>query len=584
MAPLISTDLNKLPDAVTNARPSMALGIIAFKGQKETDEVYLGGNGMPGGPVNGTKTDQGPALAAVNVYLQSTLYLAWKTAGQETVEVLQYALAQDSLPVEGKWVHLPTTTGPANPAASTDAAPAMAVGANNQLYMVWKTPGSNAPIAWSVYDGTGWSTPETIPLARTSDAPSLGGFNTSGPGNVLPLCLAWRGAESDGVYWAMFTPGSPALSQNNISGATTDASPAVAPGPPVSSGEAFSYSLIWKPKGANTLSLVPVSGKTVGTTFTLPQVQTDHGAAAVDNWNDTNGFGATVFNNLTVAFADKTGNVWRGIWAMVPDPAPFPGAGSDFRRTPDEGSNNYVFYRSNDCKLLDRVTVTVNVTTDLHCPLGFGFQLNTNSATNSANFGRCEWQQCGFILDSNGNLTSWVNNWVSTNKGPKSIDTVLTRDSSGNLKNLLYSWSTPTIPAGCTLTITLHFDQHLVVTSASFSVILPAGGGTENNHIDFASNLAITPGPGLTAADYLAPISAAQIVIVGPDNKKDADFKSGAGSIGISAADPLIAGSGRPACADGSQTLEQSNVLYGVVSSTPSASFGQTFSVAASKN
>lgn len=121
-------------------------------------------------------------------------------------------------------------------------------------------------------------------------------------------------------------------------------------------------------------------------------------------------------------------------------------------------------------------------------------------------------------------------------------------------------------------------------TRASFGVVLPAGGGTKSNNIDFAGNLAITPAPGLTAADYLAPISATQIVVVGVDNKADADFKSGAGTITISGAEPLIAGNGWPACADNSRTLEQSNILYSALSSTPSASFAQAFTVSASKN
>jgi hypothetical protein len=114
--------------------------------------------------------------------------------------------------------------------------------------------------------------------------------------------------------------------------------------------------------------------------------------------------------------------------------------------------------------------------------------------------------------------------------------------------------------------------------------VFPEGGGTKSNSIDYASNLAFTPPPGVVAADYLAPISVVQLVIVGEDNKADADFKSGAGTISVSAADPLIAGDSRPSCADNSATLEQSNILYGVLSATPSSNLTQVFCASASKN
>jgi hypothetical protein len=384
----------------------------------------------------------------------------------------------------------------------------------------------------------------------------------------------------------MFTPGSVTLVFNQVSGASTDTAPAVAAG---EAGSGYPYFLIWKPKGQSSLSFVPVggqtAGQTVGQTFTLPQVQTNLAPGASDSFSTTSGFGSQIFDNLTLAFVTENGDVWQGVWSVVPDAAPFPGAGTDFGRTPDEGSNNYIFYKSTDCQLLKKIAVTIVVTEDLDCPKGFAFQLNANSATNASNFSRCEWQQCAFDLDSQGHLTSWVNNWVNTNNGPSSIDTIGQKDSNEQLKNLLHTWDKPTIPQGCTLKIALNYGKDdVTVTSATFSVVFPEGGGTKSNSIDYASNLAFTPPPGVVAADYLAPISVVQLVIVGEDNKADADFKSGAGTISVSAADPLIAGDSRPSCADTSATLEQSNILYGVLSATPSSNLTQVFCASASKN
>ena len=66
MPPLITTFLNQQSNAVTHTRPSIALGVIAIKGQHPTDEVYLIGGQPPSGRVSGTTTDESPVLAGVN--------------------------------------------------------------------------------------------------------------------------------------------------------------------------------------------------------------------------------------------------------------------------------------------------------------------------------------------------------------------------------------------------------------------------------------------------------------------------------------------------------------------------------------
>src|SRR5579864_9007139 len=131
-APLITTILAKIPASVTNTKPSMGLGYTAFKGRQATDAVYLDPNGSgtsdDWSPVKGSQTDQGPALAGFNVYLKTMLYVAWKVAGEDTVEVRQFLLASDGFITTGnKWQVLPTTGGKANnPKISTDKSPALA--------------------------------------------------------------------------------------------------------------------------------------------------------------------------------------------------------------------------------------------------------------------------------------------------------------------------------------------------------------------------------------------------------------------------------------------------------------------------
>ena len=199
------------------------------------------------------------------------------------------------------------------------------------------------------------------------------------------------------------------------------------------------------------------------------------------------------------------------------------------------------------------------------------------------NYSRCAAQQCGFQLDSSGNLTAWVNNWINANVDI--IDTLGDQTASGGIANLLYKWSTPKIPAGTSMTITLQYVGNSWVKSSEFAVVLPNGVKPSPVTIDYSSNLLSGfPAKGFTANDYLGPICVLQMVIVGFDNKADAKFNSGAGTINVSAGVPLVAGSARPSCSNNLATLEQSNILYGPLSSNPRASQTQTFCASSSGN
>jgi hypothetical protein len=571
MAQLITNELIKLPNAVANTKPAMALGIIAFKGQQASDDVYLSGGAFPGiaaysvasGRISGTTTDHAPALAGYVGVGSSMLYLAWKVAGQETVEVRQYLLDQDGSPAENsQWVSLPTASGrPSNPVVSTDGAPAMAVGANNQLYIAWKAPGDAAAMSWSVYDGSGWSDPETIPSATTSVAPALAGFDSSGPGNVWPLCLTYSEAASNAVTWAMFTPGAATLTRNAVSGATTETTPAVTNGPGFTSSAGPAFVIVWKPVGEASLSFVSVQGETASQIYTLPQAETNLGPGAFDAYDVASG------NPLTLAYVSKnTGDVFQGVWSVIPDPAPFPS------NDPLEGASNYVFLRSNQCALVNDLVVTIAITEDLEAANGYSFQLNANTPIAAKNYSRCNWQQCGFQVDGLGNLSSWVNNWTPQGFASE------TPTGQPNPYDL-HKWSTPTIPANSLLKISLQYNTDQSVTEAKFELTLP-NGETKSNHIQYDKVL-LSPYPkaGEAPSDYLAPICAVQLVIVGFDNKETANFTKGAGTITFSAANPLIPGDTRPACSGLTSTAENSNLLYGALSATPSTTLTQAFTV-----
>jgi hypothetical protein len=569
MPQLVSNLTGEVSNAITTTAPSTALGWIALKGQKRIDQIYLAASsGSGAAPLSGTSTDAAPALAGINVYLKEVLFLAWKVAGQETVEIRQAVLAEDGQPLSFKWEPLPVASGKSsNPTVSTDAAPALAVGANNLLYMVWKTPGANARMAWSVYDGTGWSIPEMIPTGTTSLAPALAGFNTSGPGNVCPLCLAFQDALSDDVFWAMFTPGDTSITLHAIN-ASTALSPAVTTGPALPSGVNYSYFIMWLPTGGN-LSFTQVSSQGGGQVFTLPQAITDLTPAC--QWFETAPRPGLVEETLEVIYIDSKGKVWWGYWPLVLDPAPFPGQ--------LEGLSNYVFLVGTQCALLNKVTIQIEITQDLDSSAGFSIQLNTNTPKNAKNYSRCAWQQCGLEVDSNGNLSAWVNNWEQGANTP----TIAT--PGGASPYLLYQWPTPKIPAGWTLGIVLQYNSDLSVKAAEFSAAPPGGGDPISNSIKFTDHLrGGFPASGLTANDYLAQICALQLVVVGYSDRADADFKSGAGMITFTAEEKLTATNSRPTCSDPTSTGEQSNIIYGPVTAKASTTLSQAFYTSPKKN
>ncbi|MGD0298875.1 MAG: hypothetical protein ABSE86_17350 [Bryobacteraceae bacterium] len=571
MSDLLTSVLAKVPNAVTNAPPAVALIAfagspsyhMAFKGQKSTDQVYFD----QAGPIANTLTDAQPALAAIDVFLTQALILAWKVAGKQTVEVRQYTLGEDGFPVSGSsWVPLTTTGGPANPAVQTDTAPALAIGANSQIYLAWKTPGPSGTVNWSVYDGQGWSAPAAIPQAVTDHAPAFAGWNTSGPGNVLPLCLAWKQASGYSLFWSSFLPGATNLSVNQVPGVATDAAPALTPGP---IGEGAAYYLAWKDQGAETISFAPVKAEATGAVLTLPQARSSHGPS-IANWSNNSASAGDVFNTLIVDFAGLTsGDVWQGEWSVVASPATAPSGGL-------KGSSNYFLASGTDCATLTGVVVTITISEPLAYSNGYSFQLNCNSPTSAPNYQRCSWQQCGWQVDSTGQLQFWINNYT-VNDG-NSINTPY--DSQYTITKL----PSTSLPARYVLTITLDFDK------TNGNLIGTTFGATDENGHAFPSKYVgyvglpletnNAPAGAKVTDQYLAPISALQLTIDGFDNLEFATFKSGAGTVSFKADQKLTAQPSIPSCANQTTTGENSNILYGAIPSGAGHAQSQLFDLA----
>ena len=218
------------------------------------------------------------------------------------------------------------------------------------------------------------------------------------------------------------------------------------------------------------------------------------------------------------------------------------------------------------------MVVTITTTAPLAYSRGYSFQLNCNTPTDAANFSRCHWQQCGWQVDSSGNLQVWVNNWTTTDGY-----SINTPDAPAYTVTTL---SSSTLPAGYTLTITLDFDHHDNLVASTFVATDETGHTFPAKRIDYGGRPLQTndAAPHAKVTDrYIAPICTLQMNIVGFDNQENAQFRTGAGSISYSAKQKLTAKASIPSCADQFTTLETSNMLYGAMPATSGEDQSQMF-------
>jgi hypothetical protein len=572
MGALLADEISKIANSHTGAAPALAMTSVAgspsyiYAWKADDNTVHLSGVGA----IANAKTDAAPALAVVNVFLVETLYLVWKDAGSNAVKVRQYAIAEDGFPVQGKWISLPTTgNGPGDPAVTTDTTPALAVGANNQLYIVWKQPGAAAEMSWSMYDGAVWTTPATIPVAKTSTAPALAGFNTSGPNDVYPLVLGWKGANDDHVLWASFTPGATTLTQNILSGAATDAAPALAAGPTLGA----SY-IAWKIKGAPGVSFAQLGTGSADVVTQLPQIATKSVPAMVNRANNTSGFGAQVFNDLILAWTGaSTSEVWTGTWSILPSAVATPSNGLG-------SSSNYIFAQKDGKPMLD-VSVAIDMTADIVADIGFGFQLNGYSPPGK----KVNWQQYFVSFQPATapsmalNVFIYVNNWIAP-----SASFVLIYASPG-----FAELPSNKLPAGYKLTITLQNESSSGNINGVIATLLDDKGKTVGTHTVHLDKVDLSTGPKTTskvlASDKdFAPVLAYQLDFVGPIGAKNAVLSSGAGNITYSASNDFEPWPKTPNFVSTTfiPTGETANSIYGVLPNVQAKRFTQSFASVAS--
>jgi hypothetical protein len=225
---------------------------------------------------------------------------------------------------------------------------------------------------------------------------------------------------------------------------------------------------------------------------------------------------------------------------------------------PDDGTgtNNYVL--TSGCGPILGLKVTVRVLDNLEADGPFSFQLNGYSPATPGGTG--PWQQYGFQIRGN-DIWAWMQDWKDA--------------SSFVLANAWPVASTPIangLPTGYALGVELINDATGNVVSARFSVVDEKGIFRANQEWalkDVGCNVFAGTGCiGFSSGD-LAPITAFELNIVGPDNGEAVTFSIGIGSITYEALTPLTPNPSDP-CSHMSPTLttmETSNIAYKSLSS-----------------
>ena len=250
---------------------------------------------------------------------------------------------------------------------------------------------------------------------------------------------------------------------------------------------------------------------------------------------------------LNVFWVDNAGS-WNGPLVRG-NPVAAPASGL--------GSNSNYFLNSN-CTSLTGVSVTISVSADITGSDGFGFQLNAYSAKSDYDAAQ---QYLIYLSPSSSppQLTCMVDNWTAS--GSQIV----------NNQVKLAQLASHTLPAGYKLTISLNNDSNGNITGATYSA-------TDNNGNSIGSHTTTLLSLGGVTSTDLAPIVAFQLDFVDYLNGGNTVLSSGSGTIFYAASNDMTVLSTEPSCVDWDYiTLETANSTYGVLSSSPSHTFTQSF-------
>jgi hypothetical protein len=537
----------QVPNAGTSTGPSWTRNgdqvCLAWKGEGSDPLIYYAttttlapeaASGEYGfsmqGPVLDLETDAGPALAS----LDSTVYLVYKAAGED---LLRWATCVDV----ATWTDCgPLILDPQDSAHKTAESrqPPALVSDGSALYLFWTESATNQ-ICWSSFTNNEWA--QAAPVADFSGFPFETTHSPAAAFYGDTLQLAWVGLDSDVIWWASYAG-------------------------PSKPGEPLSWAGIWESSVA-LYRWVRGAPTMVSDGERLWMAWTDKGGGLIYSaYNSTTaGWSAQegrygVLAEGRPALVSTTGGLggmmlaWKGDGS---DPGIHYGALDAPQATHVfESSSNYIIY--GNCEPLRGLEVKIVVSEQLESNIGFCFQLNAYSAAKTATV----WQQFFVAIEADGpgseaNVYTYVECFASDGS-----EVIRASPEIGKLPAAGLS-------AGSEVTIALETEPNGNVGKATFHVVDPQANPIQPKVIELSK---------YGGSEYLAPIVAFELDVVGPTTGRETLFSSGSGTITYTAQTTLMAMSVEPDCtATGVGTGETGNSRYGGMTAAPSTKLEQTF-------
>lgn len=219
------------------------------------------------------------------------------------------------------------------------------------------------------------------------------------------------------------------------------------------------------------------------------------------------------------------------------------------------GSNSNFIIESN-CNPITGLNIKFTATKDIVSSVGFSEQINAYSQKGAL----CAYQQYGFLVDNTGEISVFVDNWPVT---------------GNNLLNYfkqIYKLPTPVFPNGYSVNAYLITDTNGNITEVDYTLYDDKGTTLET-----AAILLSTISGFQTS--YLAPITAFEVNVVGPDNGQSTVFSSIGALLDYKATSQLIATATLPSCTETTAiTAETANDTYGQIPNVAGSDISQSVS------
>jgi hypothetical protein len=245
-------------------------------------------------------------------------------------------------------------------------------------------------------------------------------------------------------------------------------------------------------------------------------------------------------------------------------------------------NTNYFLY--SDSNPITGLSVTIEITKDIVAEKGVNMQWNAYSEASAD----ASWMQycLGFQPVSGPKLKiGWsVEYWPSKAYRQQLVKTVGQPVNSdvfnqlGSLFTLPMATAGVTIPAGFKSEYTLACDANGNVTGVTVVVTDNHGKSTSSGLQQFKT-FKFDHTKATVTSDAMVPVLAFEMNIVGLNGGSYSFIKSGAGKITYKSSVPMTVQNKQPAktSAEGTDTAETSNIVYGELNAGPSLQFTQTF-------